>query len=206
MFIKEPPLLSAFKMLSKKLKKIQEVSTMLEKNDLINTFNLISSATTSVILSADNKISNNLARSLCCLHFENAQHYSPKNTDKISNTIKELLTRFEIENNKKTELLILDFIQIANEFDCGKLVTVLGEINTLALKQNFKSILIFSTNSSSLSERVYSNLTHEQKQQILMLTMNDEQTIKLTVETGKHKGKIILYEFDSEVELLKETN
>lgn len=179
---------------------------MLEKNDLIITYNLISSATTSVILSADNTISNNLARSLCCLHFENAQYYSPKNNDEISNIIKELSTQFILENHSKIELLILDFNQIANEFNYKELVSMLGKINTLALKQNFKSIMLFTSNNLSLSASVYSNLTPEQKQQILMLAMNDEHTIKLTVETGKHKDESIFYELDPEVELLKEAH
>ena len=182
---------------------------MLKKQSLINTFNLINSVNVSVISSYNNEISYNLARGLSCLCFANVQYYSPKTVDEIADTIKNLSVQYELENRSKIELLVLNLYQISNEFDYENFSKKILELNELSKKGNFKTLALFTKDISRLAmacsysmlAKVYSNFETEQK--ILFMSMY-EDPINLTVETGVHKGKIIFYELDNDVELLKE--
>lgn len=178
---------------------------MLTKQSLTNTFNLINSANISVVSSTDNGIGYKLALSLDCVYFENVQYYPPKTIDEIIDTTRQLLNQFECENHCRIELLILNFYQISNNFELENLNKILLELNKLSIAKNFKAIVLFTGENTSLLAKAYSNFTPAKKNQILMLTMSAEQPIKITVETGKHKGESIFYEFDNEVELLSES-
>ena len=183
---------------------------MLTKQSLINTHNLISASNITVVSSVDNEISYNLARGLSCLYFENTQYCSPKTIDEIADIIKNLSVQYELENRSKIELLVLNLYQISNEFDYENFSKKILELNELSKSSNFKTLVLFTikdismlakVRSYSMLAKVYSNFETEQK--ILFLSMCDEP-ISLTVETGVHKGKIIFYELDNDVELLKE--
>ena len=180
---------------------------MLTKQSLSKTFNLINNSNITVISCTDNQVSYKLAVSLCSVYFDNAQHYSPKTIDEITATIKVLLSQYERENHCKIELVILNLNQISSEFDYVSFSNTLLELNELSKTENFKAFVLFPTTDTSTYGKAYLSFTKEQAQQILMLSMNTEQPIKLDVETGENKGKRIFYKYDNIVEFfLRETN
>lgn len=189
--------------------KIDTRYIMLTKQSLMNTFNLINPANISVISSPDNEIGYKLACSLSCVYFENVQYYPADTVDEIIDTTRQLLNQFEVKNNCKIEFLILNLNFISNELDSEHLSKILMELNELSNIENLKVFALLNANNSLMLEKIHSTFTHAQKHQILMLTMNAEPPIKITVETGEHKGEKIFYEYDDSNDykvLLRETN
>lgn len=180
---------------------------MLTKQSLSKTFNLINSANIAVIASTDNKIGYKLACSLSCAYFENVQYYPADSVDEIIDTTRQLLCQFEVKNDCKIEFLILNLDYISNELDSENLSKILMELNELSKIENIKVFALINFKNNLMLEKIHSNFTPAQKHQILMLTMNAEQPIQITVEIGEHKGEKIFYEYDDSNEvLLRETN
>lgn len=159
-----------------------------------NTNNLINSANISVISSNGDEFSYKLALDLS-RNFYSVQYYLPETIDEIIDTTRQFLKQNEIENHCKMNLIIFSFSKIASEFDCHRLTKTLVKLNELCKTENFKAIVLFTKNDIPLLERVYSNFTAEQKHQILMLSMSVKPPFALTIATGDHVGKSIIYDF-----------
>lgn len=179
---------------------------MLTKQSLSKTFNLINNFNVTVISDTNNNVSCKLALSLALVYFENVQYCPPETIDEITSTIKDLLAQFELKNHCQIELVILNLLQIES-YDYMSFSKTLLELNEIAKNSNIKIITLFQSKDTDKLKQIFTRFTDEQAQQILMLTMNSEQQIKIDIETGEHKGKSIYYKYDDDlVEFLREIN
>ncbi len=179
---------------------------MTSRYSLPNTFKLVDSANVSVIFGANNEIYGDLARNICCYHFETYECYNAEKPNKVLNKVKKLFTQFESEHNTKLDLFVIDLDKISSMYDSKKFFELLLELNELSKTNNFKTFVLFTTENNSLISKVYSNFTPDQKQQILFLKVNDTNSIKLVVETGKHRGESISYVVRTELRFMQEVN
>ncbi len=176
---------------------------MPSKYSLPNTFKLVGSTNVSVIFGENNEICGDLARNICCYHFENYECFNAEKPSEVLNKVKKLLTQYETEHLAKLDLFVIDFDKISSMYDSKKFFELLLELNEFSKANTLKTLVLFTTENNSLISKVYSNFTTEQQQQILFLRMNTNP-VKLTIETGKHKGESISYEVRTELRFMQE--
>jgi len=182
---------------------------MFSKDSFINTYKLFEPANVVVTCSQSNKILAMFAKNIACYFYADNekcfyQYYAPKSLDEITKTIEDLPAKFNLEHHHQLKFLIVDLDKISSKLNCENLSEMLSKLNELSKINKFKTLVALKSNA--LLEKVYSNFTAEQKSQILMLTMYNENPIRLVVETGVNKGKNIFYEVYSELEFMKEIN